>query len=353
MNEILLYGVIGEDVMPADIKSQLALADRDEELVVRIDSPGGSVFHGLSLYQAFADYDGPKRAVVESSAFSIASYIAMAFDRVEMADNGYMMIHNPASGGDGDDEQKLKDAALLAKLKQSMIAAYSGRTGIPADEIQSMMKAETYLNAEESVGMGFASGVLGKSVKSRVVAMSVQMPQAVLKSLRSDGTSGDPPEPRELPMAEKNEPVAATVADIKSAFPQAKSDFIVRCLERQMPIASVAAAAAEELMSENEDLKAKVAALEKEMEEANAKAMEEEEEAKAMEEEDEEAKAKAKGASPVARSTTSPKSDASEQWSAAVAKFSSQGLPKSRAVQMANKRNPGLREAMLAEVNAR
>ena len=160
-------------------------------------------------------------------------------------------------------------------------------------------------------------------------------------------------------------PVAATVQEIKTAFPKAKSDFIVRCLERQLPIASVAQVAAEEMMTENESLAAKVAAMEEELTSARAmmeelasraKAMEGEEkpeEAKAEYDEKEEAKARRTGVTPVARGTAG-KPSASVRWNEAVSQcLTRTNGDRVKAVALANKQNPGLREAYLAEVNAR
>lgn len=352
-NELLFYGELGTDVTAQDIKTQLAQMDQNEELVGRFDSPGGSVFQGFAIYEAIKNYPGPKRAIIESSAFSIASYIAMAFDAIEVASNGYLMIHNPSVTSDGDDEAHARDASLLAKLKASMVEAYSAKSGISSDEVLALMKAESYFNASESVSRGFATRVLSAPVQSRIVAMKNHLPQRVCASLFSGGPSGDANPPKEKPMADNNVPVAATVADIKAAFPKAKSDFIVRCLEKQMPIASVAAAAADELMKENEELQAKIAAMEEEMAAAKAKAMEEEESAKAAEEEEMEAKAKAKGHTPVAVGSHG-KASSIDKWSTAIESCLAKcNGNRQRAVAMANRQNPGLRSAMLTEVNGR
>jgi ATP-dependent protease ClpP protease subunit len=134
-NEINLFGPIGRTqdgsgVTAQQVKSLLAAADQNQPLVVRIDSEGGSVFDGLSIYEAFNNYPGPKKAIIESTAFSIASYIAMAFDEVEIAENGYVMIHEPASATDGTSSELKKSAELLDKLDQSMVTAYAKKTGL-------------------------------------------------------------------------------------------------------------------------------------------------------------------------------------------------------------------------------
>jgi hypothetical protein len=131
-------------------------------------------------------------------------------------------------------------------------------------------------------------------------------------------------------------------------------------------MASVAAAAAEEMMNENEELAAKCKAMDEEMAKYKAAELEistddedeeEKPDAKAKAEEDEEkkpdAKAKARGVKPVAKARTSGPS-ASTRWDNAIENALPKcGGNKMKAVALANRNHPGLREAYLAEVNAR
>lgn len=360
-NEILLYGEIGVDVTSTDVKTVLASMDTDEELVVRIDSPGGSVFQGFSIHEALAQYPGPKRAVVESVSMSIASYILTAFDDVTIARNGYVMIHNPNLSMEGDDEDFAKAASDLAKYKATMISDYAERTGKSQDEILEMMKAETYLNADEAIEMGFATSKT-EPIPSRVVtARTKQMPMAVQRSLSCDeDASGDTYQTTEKQeMADTPKRVAATVREVKAIHPNAKAEFIVKCVEKEMTAEEVQQEAMEQLQSENDELKSKLKAMEDEQE--KARAMEEEEEkakaeedekAKAAEEEETKARARARGHQPVAVATRSGGASATAKWREAVDTCLERGMPRARAVQQASRANPGLREQYLQEVNA-
>jgi thermostable 8-oxoguanine DNA glycosylase len=96
----------------------------------------------------------------------------------------------------------------------------------------------------------------------------------VFASLFSGGQSGDNREPtKEKTMSESQKPVAATVTEIKRKFPKAKSDFIIKCMEKDMPMEEVATAAMDETMAENETLAMKVQAMETELAEMKAKYM--------------------------------------------------------------------------------
>lgn len=364
--EIRIDGVIGNgpnEISAKLIRSQLP-ANGTDEIVVKIHSEGGSVFEGFTIYDVLAQYQGPKRAVIESSAFSIASFIAMAFDDVEISPNGYMMLHNPSVGVEGDDEELAKSSSLLGQLKTNMVEAYSKRTGKSPDEVLAILKAETYYNATNAVAAGLVDRIAEKPVIGRAFARLETLPHGVVAALFGAGSGGDNRDTtRETPLSETQVPVAASISDIEKAFPKAKAEFVLKCVRQQMPMASVAAAAAEEMMEENarltaqvEEMTAKISAMEEESAKAKAEGEEEEapveEEAKAKAEEEKEAEAKARrlGARPVAQARAS-KPSASAQWNQAIQAHVAAGLPKAKAVSKANKENPGLREQMLAEVN--
>jgi ATP-dependent protease ClpP protease subunit len=361
---IRIDGVIGtgkDEISAAMVREQLPPNGTDE-IAVKIHSEGGSVFEGFAIHDAFAAYQGPKSLSIESSAFSIASFIACAFDDVEISSNGYMMLHNPYAKVEGDDEDFARQSEMLGKLKSSMVSAYARRSGKSEDEIKAILKNETYLNAQQSVEMGLAKRIAGQPVIGRAFAKVKTMPHGVVAALFGAGSDGENRETEGKPMS--TAPVAATIQEIKAAYPKAKSDFIVKCLERSLPMASVASAAAEEMMSENEDLKKQVSAMQEElakykaMDDEKAKAMEDEDDeekpAMAMEDEEEKVEAKAKsGVKPVAKARTSGPS-ASVRWNQAVdAAMTKTGNNKMKAVALANRNHPGLREAFLAEANAR
>jgi ATP-dependent protease ClpP protease subunit len=362
---IRIDGVIGtgeNEISAAMVREQLP-ENGTEPIAVKIHSEGGSVFEGFAIHDAFAAYQGPKSLSIESSAFSIASFIACAFDDVEISSNGYMMLHNPYAAVEGDDEDFARQSEMLGKLKSSMVSAYAQRSGKSEDEIKAILKNETYLNAQQSVEMGLAKRIAGQPVIGRAFAKVKTMPHGVVAALFGAGSDGENRETEGKPMS--TAPVAATIQEIKAAYPKAKSDFIVKCLERSLPMASVASAAAEEMMSENEDLKKQVSAMQEElakykaMDEEKAKAMEgeddeEEKPEMAMEDEEKKVEAKAKsGVKPVAKARTGGPS-ASVRWNQAVdAAMAKTGNNKMKAVALANRNPPGLREAFLAEANAR
>jgi hypothetical protein len=155
-------------------------------------------------------------------------------------------------------------------------------------------------------------------------------------------------------------PVAASLAEIKAALPKAKPDFILKCLERNLPMASVMSEAAATLEEECMSLRAELEKMKsaKAMEDeqmANAKAQEGEQmKAKAMEEE-EQAKAKARsGVKPIAKAASgvSGSASASAKWRSVLQSKIDSGIPRAKAILAIEVEHPGLRQQMVEEVNS-
>jgi ATP-dependent Clp protease protease subunit len=128
-------------------------------LSVSINSPGGSVFDALAIYNDLGQHDGEITVRILGVAASAASLIAMAGDKIKMPENAFMMIHNPsvvAWGNSGD----LRDMAdVLDKITASIVGVYTSRTGKSAEEVQTLLDAETYMTAQEAKDLGFATDV--------------------------------------------------------------------------------------------------------------------------------------------------------------------------------------------------
>lgn len=361
-NEIKLFGVIGEEVKANEVKDQIDAMDQTQPLTVRINSEGGYVHEGLAIYDAIASYHGPKKAIVESFAASIASFIPMACDEIEITENGYFMIHNPHSAMEGDDEAFAKASTELTQFKETMVNAYASRTGKTRDEILSVMKAETFFNAQQAIEYGLANRtVQPKLMRATAYARLKNMPQGVLSALCGARTdAGDNRETTKEPPMSNTQPVAASLAEIKAAFPRAKAEFVLSCLEKQLPMASVMTEALAAMEEENMALKAKLAEYESAKPE-EPMAMDGEME---MEEEDVApmAKANAKpkaaakqtsGVKPIAKATLPTGGmSAKAAWDSKIAAKVASGLPRAQAVRAVIVENPNLREQMLAEVNS-
>jgi ATP-dependent Clp endopeptidase proteolytic subunit ClpP len=164
--EILLYACIGEDgwtgegTTAAQFADDLKAAGDVRSIHIRVNSEGGSVFQGLAIYNTLLSHGAKVTATVDGIAASIASVIICAAQTISIAKNGIVMIHNPATIAAGDAAEFTKMAAILAKVKGSMISAYKRHSPLSVAKISAMCDEETWMTAEEAVENGFAERVL-------------------------------------------------------------------------------------------------------------------------------------------------------------------------------------------------
>ncbi|WP_275760830.1 head maturation protease, ClpP-related [Ralstonia pseudosolanacearum] len=157
---IYLYDVIVQDdwfggVAAEQFVRELAGITADV-IHLRINSPGGDVFGARAMEAALRGHSAKIVAHIDGLAASAASFLLMAADEIEIADGGFVMIHNAWTIAWGNAADMRSQADLLDKIDATLVKTYADRTGKPADEITSWMAAETWFNADEAIANGFA-----------------------------------------------------------------------------------------------------------------------------------------------------------------------------------------------------
>ena len=194
--DIMLYGTVGEfpwsDGFTArDVVNALAQSGRSADLNVRINSPGGEMDDGFAIYNALKAHPGKVTVVIDGIAASMATIIAMAGDQVISRDGSIWMIHDPAGLTIGNADDHAKSIEMLDTYANSAASIYAEKTGKPVDEIRAMMKAETWMTAEEAVANGFASKVSdGDKTVTPVAfnyAMFKQAPKKLVAMVKNKG----------------------------------------------------------------------------------------------------------------------------------------------------------------------
>lgn len=161
--EVFIYdeigrGFFGGGVAPDDlIRAVKDLKLRaNEELNVRINSPGGDVFDGNTIYNYLRSIKQHVTVTVDGLAASAASIIAMAGDTIRMPENSFLMIHNPWMFAAGDSRVFRKAADDLDEIREGAIKTYLSRSNVERDELVQMLDDETWLGADEAIAKGFA-----------------------------------------------------------------------------------------------------------------------------------------------------------------------------------------------------
>jgi ATP-dependent Clp protease protease subunit len=158
--EIVIYDEIGAFGISAKaFLDELKALGPVPELTVRINSPGGSVFDGIAIYNALKRHDAAITVWIDGIAASIASMIAMAGDEVVMPENAMLMLHDPSALVIGTAADMRATAEALDRMKAGMVVAYRDKSGRDDPEIEALMAAETWLSAQEAVDLGLADRV--------------------------------------------------------------------------------------------------------------------------------------------------------------------------------------------------
>ena len=161
---LTIDGVIAEeswfddDVTPKLFREQLHAGMGD--VVIWVNSPGGDCVAASQIYTMLMEYKGNVTVKIDGIAASAASVIAMAGTEVLMAPTSLLMIHNPLTVAIGDSEEMQKAIAMLDEVKESIINAYELKTGMSRAKLAHLMDAETWMNAQKAIELGFADGIL-------------------------------------------------------------------------------------------------------------------------------------------------------------------------------------------------
>ena len=158
--EVVIYDEIGAyGISAKGFLAELGALPDGTPLALRLNSPGGSVFDAVAIYNAIKRRSGMVTVWIDGIAASAASYIAMAGDEIVMPENAFLMIHDPAGVVMGTAIDMRAMAEALDKIKGSLLQGYAAKSGRPQEEIAPLMAAETWLDAKDALDLGFADRI--------------------------------------------------------------------------------------------------------------------------------------------------------------------------------------------------
>lgn len=168
---VFIYDEIGFFGVDASLFVRDLRAINASEITVHINSPGGDVFDGIAIHNALRDHPAEVTTVVDALAASIASVIAMAGDRIVMAQHSTMMIHEAFGFALGDAADMRRQADFLDRSSDTLANIYAGRAGGAASEWRALMDAETWFSDTEAVEAGLADAVAGDAADAPAAAI--------------------------------------------------------------------------------------------------------------------------------------------------------------------------------------
>lgn len=182
-----------------DFRDSLKELGDVKSINLSINSPGGSVFDGIAIYNMLKNHPADVNVTVQGLAGSIASVIAMSGNTLTMNTGAMLMIHNPFTGVVGNATQLREMADTLDQIAESSVDIYNEKTGIDKDAIREVMANETWLTADEAVELGWAdqkneSPAVMQSVSDKYSDMWQHAPEFLFtqKVEETDGADEEP-----------------------------------------------------------------------------------------------------------------------------------------------------------------
>lgn len=127
---------------------------RGKNLNIHINSGGGSVFAGITIYNMLKNHNGFKTVYIDGLAASIASVIALSGDKVIMRTGSSFMIHKPmfTTWGMYNSNELRKMAVDLDAIEECIMQVYKEniKDDVDIEVIRSMVNDETWLTSDEA-----------------------------------------------------------------------------------------------------------------------------------------------------------------------------------------------------------
>lgn len=190
----LLMGEGGEGTTTKALDVAQAIAELPETcrtVEVHINSYGGEVAEGVSIYNALRASGREVTTICDGFACSIASVIFMAGSRRVMRPASVLMLHDPWNRVQGNATQLRKAADDLDTIAELSKTAYLTGTGITPEELDEVMAAETWVSPAQAMEWGLATEVtdpvdgerpeqsVGEAVMAALTAAPEPMPVPV------------------------------------------------------------------------------------------------------------------------------------------------------------------------------
>ena len=183
--ELFVYGDIADSVYWDEVGAKEFVADLSKvtsnDITVRINSGGGSVFAGFAMYNSLKQHKASITVRVDGLAGSAASIVAMAGDKIIMPLGSMMFIHNSWTVTAGNSGELKEHAEMLSKIDTTMLEVYKAKTGLDEATIKDLMDKDSWLTATDAKNLGFATDIEDISV-----AASLDGKNLVFRSVKFD-----------------------------------------------------------------------------------------------------------------------------------------------------------------------
>ncbi len=167
MDRIIFLGTAVDDYTANVIQAQLLYLDSSDpgkDISIYINSPGGSVYAGLGIYDTMQFISSDISTICTGIAASMAAVLLVAgTEKKRFALNhSRVMIHQPLGGVQGQASDIEITAREIAKIKQELYAIISTHSGKPVEDVARDSDRDFWMTAPEAKEYGMVDDVLTK-----------------------------------------------------------------------------------------------------------------------------------------------------------------------------------------------
>jgi len=163
---VFLGGTVTEELANLIVAQLVHLEsdDPDKDIHLYINSPGGSVSAGLSVFDTMQFVKPDVSTMCMGIAASMGSFLLMAGAKGKRLalPNSRVMIHQPSGGAQGQATDIEIHAREILKTREQLNKIYAERTGQPIEKIRADMERDFFMDPEESKAYGLIDKVLAE-----------------------------------------------------------------------------------------------------------------------------------------------------------------------------------------------
>ena len=159
---------LGQEINDAKVNEMIAVMlfadseDPNKPQYLYINSPGGSVIAGLSLYDTIGHVNSEVITVNVGMSASMASFILGAGSRGKRIalPHSRVMIHQPMGGSEGQAEDVRVEAEQIMRIKNTLVTMYADMTGQTRERLLSDLDRDNYMSAQQALDYGLIDRII-------------------------------------------------------------------------------------------------------------------------------------------------------------------------------------------------
>ena len=170
MDRIIFLGTQIDDYTANVIQAQLLYlgsSDPGKDISIYINSPGGSVYAGLGIYDTMQYISSDVKTICTGMAASMAAVLLVAGEKGKRfaLNHSRVMIHQPMGGAQGQASDIEITAREIQKLKKELYTIISNHSGVPFKKVEKDSDRDYWMTSAEAKQYGMIDEVLTRETK--------------------------------------------------------------------------------------------------------------------------------------------------------------------------------------------